>query len=44
MRAERPDADYSQFTAAEDIAAAMLYLCSEAAASMNGQRLRLFGR
>jgi NAD(P)-dependent dehydrogenase (short-subunit alcohol dehydrogenase family) len=44
MRAERPDADYSQFTAAEDIAATILYLCSRAAASMNGQRLRLFGR
>jgi NAD(P)-dependent dehydrogenase (short-subunit alcohol dehydrogenase family) len=44
MRAEQPDANYSQFTAAEDIAAAMSYLCSEAAASMNGQRLMLFGR
>ena len=44
MRAERPAADYTQFTAAEDIAAAMLYLCSDAAAGMNGQRLMLFGR
>jgi len=44
MRAEQPEADYRQFTAAEDIAAAMLYLCSDAAASMNGQRLTLFGR
>jgi NAD(P)-dependent dehydrogenase (short-subunit alcohol dehydrogenase family) len=44
MRAEQPTADYTQFTAAEDIAAAMLYLCSDAAASMNGQRLMLFGR
>jgi len=44
MRAEQPNADYSQFTAAEDIAAAMSYLCSEAAASMNGQRVMLFGR
>jgi len=44
MRAERPGADYAQFTPAEDIAAAMLYLCSDAAATMNGQRLMLFGR
>ena len=44
MRAEKPDADYSKFTTAEDIADAMLYLCSDAAASMNGQRLTLFGR
>lgn len=43
MRAERPDADYAQFTTAEDIASAMLYLCSDAAANMNGQRLSLFG-
>ena len=43
MRAERPDADYSKFTAAEDIADAMLYLCSDAAAAMNGQRLALLG-
>ncbi len=44
MRAEQPAADYTQFTAAEYIAAAMLYLCSDAAASINGQRLMLFGR
>ncbi|GIV83641.1 MAG: oxidoreductase [Candidatus Roseilinea sp.] len=43
MRTEKPDADYAQFTAAEDIASAMLYLCSDAAANMNGQRLSLFG-
>ncbi|MCS7055197.1 MAG: SDR family oxidoreductase [Thermoflexales bacterium] len=43
MRAEKPDADYSAFTTAEDIADAMLYLCSPAAANMNGQRLSLFG-
>jgi len=44
MRADKPDADYSKFAAAEDIADAMLYLCSDAAASMNGQRLALLGR
>lgn len=43
MRAEKPDADYAKFTSAEDIAGAMLYLCSDAAANMNGQRLSLFG-
>ncbi|BCX03630.1 MAG: short-chain dehydrogenase [Candidatus Roseilinea sp.] len=43
MRAEKPDADYAKFTTAEDIAGAMLYLCSDAAANMNGQRLSLFG-
>lgn len=43
MRAEHPAADYAAFTPAEDIASAMLYLCSPAAAGMNGQRLALFG-
>lgn len=44
MRAEKPNDDYSKFTSTEDIAAAMLYLCSDAAAAMNGQRLALHGR
>jgi NAD(P)-dependent dehydrogenase (short-subunit alcohol dehydrogenase family) len=44
MLAEKPDGDYAKSTRAEDIAAAMLYLCSDAAASMNGQRLALYGK
>ena len=43
MREENPDKDYSTFTPAEEIAEAIAYLCSEAAASMNGQRLTLRG-
>lgn len=43
MRAESPDKDFSTFTPAEEIADAIAYLCSDAAASMNGQRLTLRG-
>jgi NAD(P)-dependent dehydrogenase (short-subunit alcohol dehydrogenase family) len=43
MRAESPDKDFSTFTPAEEIAEAIAYLCSDAAASMNGQRLTLRG-
>jgi NAD(P)-dependent dehydrogenase (short-subunit alcohol dehydrogenase family) len=43
MRAESPDKDFSTFTPAEEIAAAIAYLCSEAASSMNGQRVTLRG-
>jgi NAD(P)-dependent dehydrogenase (short-subunit alcohol dehydrogenase family) len=43
MRAETPDKDFSTFTPAEEIAEAITYLCSDAAASMNGQRLTLRG-
>jgi NAD(P)-dependent dehydrogenase (short-subunit alcohol dehydrogenase family) len=43
MRQESPDKDFSTFTAAEEIAEAVAYLCSDAAASMNGQRLTLRG-
>lgn len=43
MRQESPDKDLSTFTAAEEIAEAVAYLCSDAAASMNGQRLTLRG-
>jgi NAD(P)-dependent dehydrogenase (short-subunit alcohol dehydrogenase family) len=43
MRAESPDKDFSTFTPAEEIAEAIAYLCSDAAASMNGQRLVLRG-
>ncbi len=43
MRAESPDKDFSTFTPAEEIAEAIAYLVSDAAASMNGQRLTLRG-
>jgi NAD(P)-dependent dehydrogenase (short-subunit alcohol dehydrogenase family) len=43
MREENPDKDYSTFTPAEEIAEAIAYLCSDAAATMNGQRLTLRG-
>jgi NAD(P)-dependent dehydrogenase (short-subunit alcohol dehydrogenase family) len=43
MREESPGKDFSTFTPAEEIAEAIAYLCSDAAASMNGQRLTLRG-
>lgn len=43
MRAESPDRDFSTFTPAEEIAEAVAYLCSDVAASMNGQRVTLRG-
>ncbi|MGH3132159.1 MAG: SDR family NAD(P)-dependent oxidoreductase [Gaiellaceae bacterium] len=43
MRQESPDKDFSTFTPAEEIAEAIAYLCSDAAATMNGQRLTLRG-
>lgn len=43
MRAENPDGDFASFTPAEHIAAAIAFLCSDAAAEMNGQRLSLTG-
>lgn len=43
MRLESPERDFSTFTPAEEIAEAIAYLCSDAAASMNGQRLTLRG-
>jgi NAD(P)-dependent dehydrogenase (short-subunit alcohol dehydrogenase family) len=43
MRAESPDKDFSTFTPAEEIAEAISYLCSDASASMNGQRVTLRG-
>lgn len=42
MRADEPDKDFSTFTSTEGIADSIVYLCSEAASSMNGQRLDLF--
>ncbi len=41
MRAANPDKPYKTFTDADDIAAALAYLCSDAAAKMNGSRLIL---
>jgi NAD(P)-dependent dehydrogenase (short-subunit alcohol dehydrogenase family) len=43
MRQESPEKDFSTFTPAEEIGEAIAYLCSDAAASMNGQRLTLRG-
>jgi NAD(P)-dependent dehydrogenase (short-subunit alcohol dehydrogenase family) len=43
MRTESPDKDFSTFTPAEEIAEAIAYLVSDAAGSMNGQRLTLRG-
>lgn len=43
MRAENPEKDFSTFTPAEEIAEAVAYVCSDAAASMNGQRVTLRG-
>jgi NAD(P)-dependent dehydrogenase (short-subunit alcohol dehydrogenase family) len=41
MREESPEGDFATFTPAEDIAAAIAFLCSDAAKKMNGQRLAL---
>jgi NAD(P)-dependent dehydrogenase (short-subunit alcohol dehydrogenase family) len=41
MREENPGKDFSTFTPAEDIAAAIAFLVSDAARRMNGQRLPL---
>jgi len=43
MREENPEGDFSTFTPAEHIAAAIAFLCSDAAAETNGQRLTLSG-
>lgn len=41
MREENPDGDFATFTPAEHLAEAIAFLCSDAAAEMNGQRLPL---
>jgi NAD(P)-dependent dehydrogenase (short-subunit alcohol dehydrogenase family) len=41
MRAENPGKEFPTFTPAEHIAEGVAFLCSDAAAEMNGQRLRL---
>jgi NAD(P)-dependent dehydrogenase (short-subunit alcohol dehydrogenase family) len=43
MRAADPDKAFATFTDAEDIAAALVFLCSDAGAAMRGQRLALHG-
>ena len=41
MREENPAGDFTRFTPAEELAAAIGFVCSDAAARMNGQRLAL---
>jgi NAD(P)-dependent dehydrogenase (short-subunit alcohol dehydrogenase family) len=41
MREENPDKDFPTFTPAEDVAAAIAFLCSDVAKKMNGQRFPL---
>jgi NAD(P)-dependent dehydrogenase (short-subunit alcohol dehydrogenase family) len=41
MRAENPDKAYKTFTDVDEIAEALVFLCSDAARKMNGQRLSL---
>ncbi|HEY7150184.1 MAG TPA: SDR family oxidoreductase [Solirubrobacterales bacterium] len=41
MRQENPDKPFRTFTSAEQIAEAICFVCSDAAAKMNGQRLSL---
>src|ERR671923_414364 len=41
MREENPDKEYRTFTPAEEIAEAIAFVCSDAAAKMNGKRLSL---
>ncbi len=43
MKEEDPGGDFSSFTPAEHIGAAIAFLCSDAAGEMNGRRLSLHG-
>jgi len=43
MKEENPDGDFSSFTPAEHVGAAIAFLCSDAAGEMNGRRLLLTG-
>lgn len=42
MRADNPDKPFKTFTSTEDIAEAIAYLLSDAAAKMNGKRVELY--
>ncbi len=42
-RSSMPDADHSRWVKPEDIASMMLYLCSDAAASINGASIPMYG-
>ncbi len=42
MRESKPDKDWGSFVPAEQIAESLVYLSSDGAAKMNGQRLRLY--
>jgi NAD(P)-dependent dehydrogenase (short-subunit alcohol dehydrogenase family) len=42
MREENPDKPYKTFTSAEEIAAAIEFVCSDGARKMNGKRLALY--
>jgi NAD(P)-dependent dehydrogenase (short-subunit alcohol dehydrogenase family) len=44
MREENPEGDFASFSPAEHLADAIGFLCSDAAAAMNGQRLTLARR
>jgi NAD(P)-dependent dehydrogenase (short-subunit alcohol dehydrogenase family) len=43
-RSSMPAADFSKWVPQEHIAAAILYLCGDEAASITGERIRVFGR
>ena len=43
MRVEDPEKDFATFTPAEEVAETIAFLCSDRAASMNGQRVILRG-
>ena len=42
MRAESPEKEFKSFTSAEDIAAAIEFVCSDGGQKMNGKRLALY--
>jgi len=41
MRAAHPEKPYATFTDADDVAAALAYLCTDGAGAMNGRRVIL---
>ena len=43
MVAEEPGKDWSRFTTATSLAETMVFVSSDTAATMNGQRVRLVG-